>query len=82
MVVKLVKGKYNLSEDVVIDAGLNLPQLLTVGEVSNILNVHVGTLREWTNNGVIRCYRIGPRRDRRFDIADIRRFLKKGGDKE
>lgn len=46
-------------------------ELLTIGEASEILRVHSNTLRRWCERGLIRTYRIGPRRDRRFRAEDI-----------
>jgi len=45
--------------------------MLTVREVSQLLHVHSNTLRRWTEQGIIRAYRIGPRGDRRFRAEDI-----------
>jgi len=45
--------------------------LLTVREVSQILHVHSNTLRRWSDQGIIKAYRIGPRGDRRFKQEDI-----------
>ncbi len=45
--------------------------MLTVREVSQILHVHSNTLRRWSDLGLIRAYRIGPRGDRRFRQEDI-----------
>jgi hypothetical protein len=33
-------------------------------------------VRRWTNNGVLKAYRIGPRGDRRFKQKDIDRLSK------
>jgi excisionase family DNA binding protein len=49
--------------------------MLTTIEVSRLLHVHPNTLRRWSDNGIIRTYRIGPRADRRFRQDDITRFL-------
>lgn len=52
----------------------NITQLggmLTVREVSQLLHVHSNTLRRWSDQGVIKAYRIGPRGDRRFRAEDI-----------
>ena len=49
--------------------------MLTVGDVAQLLNVHVNTVRRWSNQGIIRAYRIGPRADRRFWREDITRLL-------
>jgi excisionase family DNA binding protein len=45
--------------------------MLTVQEVSQLLHVHSNTLRRWTEQGIIKAYRIGPRGDRRFRAEDV-----------
>ena len=49
--------------------------MLTSSELARLLNVHVNTIRRWTNRGVLKAYRIGPRRDRRFHHDDINGFI-------
>ena len=49
--------------------------MLNTTEVSRLLHVHPNTLRRWSNNGIIKTYRIGPRGDRRFRQDDIDRLL-------
>lgn len=49
--------------------------MLTVREVSQILHVHSNTLRRWSDLGLIKTYRIGPRGDRRFKQEDITLML-------
>jgi excisionase family DNA binding protein len=49
--------------------------MLTVREVSQILHVHSNTLRRWSDQGIIKAYRIGPRGDRRFKQEDINLLL-------
>jgi excisionase family DNA binding protein len=49
--------------------------MLTVREVSQILHVHSNTLRRWSDLGLIKAYRIGPRGDRRFRQEDITLML-------
>jgi excisionase family DNA binding protein len=56
------------------DMATNINQIggmLTVREVSQLLHVHSNTLRRWSDQGVIKAYRIGPRGDRRFRAEDI-----------
>ena len=48
-----------------------MSNMLTVKEVSQLLHVHSNTLRRWSDQGVIKAYRIGPRGDRRFRAEDI-----------
>ena len=49
--------------------------MLTTSEVARMLNVHINTVRRWSNQGVLRTYRIGARGDRRFHREDITSFL-------
>jgi excisionase family DNA binding protein len=53
----------------------NISTMLTTSEVAELLNVHINTVRRWSNRGIIRAYRIGPRGDRRFQEQDIVGFL-------
>lgn len=49
--------------------------LLSTGQAAVILNVHVNTIRRWSNEGLIKAYRIGPRGDRRFKRQDVASLL-------
>jgi len=49
--------------------------MLTSSDVARLLNVHINTVRRWSNAGVLPVYRIGPRGDRRFKITDVFNFL-------
>ena len=49
--------------------------LLTVREVARLLHIHSNTVRRWSDQGLIRAYRISHRGDRRFKRGDIARFL-------
>ncbi len=55
------------------------PRMLNVNEVAHLLHVHTNTVRMWSKIGVLKAYRIGKRRDYRFDIADIKTFLHRDG---
>ncbi len=56
--------------------GLNEKRsMLTVREVARLLNAHENTVRRWTDQGILRAYRIGSRGDRRFRRDDINIFL-------
>ena len=50
-------------------------RMLTVTEVAYMLHVHPNTIRLWSKIGVLKAYRIGKRRDYRFNIDDIETFL-------
>ena len=52
-----------------------LNPMLTTSEVARLLNVHINTVRRWSNQGVLKTYRIGSRGDRRFEREDVTNFL-------
>ena len=54
--------------------------MLTISEVARLLNVHINTVRRWSNQGALKSYRIGSRGDRRFRQEDINLFLITGKD--
>ncbi len=49
--------------------------MLTVNDVARLLNVHINTVRRWSNQGILKAYRVGSRGDRRFRQKDITSFL-------
>ena len=49
--------------------------MLTTGEVARLLHLHINTVRKWSNKGIIKAHRSGPRRDRMFSVRDITRHL-------
>ena len=53
----------------------NIDPMLTTSDVARLLNVHINTVRRWSNQGVIKAYRIGSRGDRRFRHEDVSIFL-------
>jgi len=56
--------------------GNELPErFLTVREVADMLHVHTNTARRWSDLGLIKSYRVGPRGDRRFKSEDINTFI-------
>lgn len=50
--------------------------MLTIAEVATLLHAHPNTVRLWSNCGLLKVYRVGPRRDRRFNREDVDTFLK------
>ena len=46
-------------------------KMMTVGEVARLLNVHTNTVRRWSERGILKTYRVGPRRDRKFRRRDV-----------
>ena len=49
--------------------------MLTASELARLLNVHINTVRRWSNRGILKAYRVGPRGDRRFSREDVDNFL-------
>ncbi len=52
-----------------------MEHLLNVKEAAEYLNVSEMTIRRWTNDGSLPCYRVGGRRARRFKVSDLTAFL-------
>lgn len=52
-----------------------LPEYLTIRDVTLLLHVHANTLRNWEKEGLIQVIRIGPRRDRRYHKLVIKSML-------
>jgi len=52
--------------------------MLGTSDVAQILNLHIGTVRRWSDKGILKAYRLGPRGDRRFRWEDVDALLKEG----
>jgi excisionase family DNA binding protein len=57
----------------------DIDPMLTTSEVARILNLHINTIRRWSNQGILKAYRIGSRGDRRFKREDIADFFSNDG---
>ncbi len=55
-------------------------KLLTINEASELLKVSKASLRRWTNSGRLRCYRVGHRSERRFDLDDLLNLIESKDD--
>jgi len=53
----------------------DISPMLTTSDVARLLSVHINTVRRWSNQGILKTYRIGSRGDRRFDQKDVEQFL-------
>lgn len=52
-----------------------LPDILTLQQACDVLNVHPNTLRNWDNEGILKAIRYGKRGDRRYRKEDILKIL-------
>jgi len=52
-----------------------LPEYLTLKEVTSLLKVHENTLRNWDREGRLKAIRIGGRNIRRWKKEDVMNFL-------
>ncbi len=51
---------------------------LSVTRAARFLGVHPNTVRAWSDQGRLRCYRINARGDRRYRLGDLERFINSG----
>ena len=51
-------------------------EILTASGAASLLNVHVNTIRRWSDKGILPVWRIGSRNDRRFKREDINKLVK------
>jgi excisionase family DNA binding protein len=57
------------------DGNPSIDRLITTNEVADLLRVHPNTVRIWSDLGLIKSYRLGPRGDRRFSAKDLNSFI-------
>ena len=76
------RQKLNRQSKVTISSRINeatsrMDTMLTTREVAQLLNLHINTVRRWSNRGILKAYRVGTRGDRRFRQQVIDSFLSK-----
>lgn len=49
--------------------------MLKTSDLARLLGIHPNTVRRWSNQGLLKSYRIGPRGDRRYRREDVDDFL-------
>ena len=54
-----------------------MEKLLKLREAAEILSVHPNTLRLWDRKGILVTVRIGEKKNRRYQLEDIKKFIKK-----
>lgn len=59
------------------DSGTNIPELLTLQQACEILQVHPNTLRAWDKKGILVAIRIGEKKIRRYRKEDILKLINK-----
>jgi len=59
----------------------NMPDLLAIGQVSEIFGIHQDTLRNWEKDGILVPLRVGKRKDRKYRPQDIEIIMEKMGSK-
>lgn len=52
--------------------------MLTTSDVAQLLGLHSNTVRRWSEQGLLKSYRVGPRGDRRFRREEIDALLQEG----
>jgi excisionase family DNA binding protein len=55
------------------------PILLTINEAAYFLSASKTILRRWTNQEILKCYRIGNRGERRFTQSNLIEFIENRG---
>ncbi len=52
-----------------------MERLLNIKEAAEYLNVSDMTVRRWTNQGKLKCFRVGGKHERRFKIQDLHAYI-------
>jgi len=54
---------------------VQLETMVTVRQVADFLHVSISTVRRWSDSGMLKSYRVGPRGDRRYRLNDVLSFV-------
>ena len=54
---------------------VQLETMVTVRQVADFLHVSISTVRRWSDSGILKSYRVGPRGDRRYLRDDVLSFV-------
>ena len=49
--------------------------LLNTKEAARFLRVSEASIRRWSDSGLLPARRVGPRRERRFEVSELEHFL-------
>jgi excisionase family DNA binding protein len=50
---------------------------MSISGAAAILGLHPNTIRRWADEGLIPCFRLGPRQDRRFEQQSVMEIMNK-----
>lgn len=53
----------------------NIPELLTMKQVCELLKCHPNTLRQWDKKGILKAVRFGIKKIRRYKKEDISKLI-------
>jgi len=54
---------------------VQLGTMVTIRQVADFLHVSISTVRRWSDSGILKSYRVGPRGDRRYRLDDVLSFV-------
>ena len=54
---------------------LQVPELLTMKEVCELLKCHPNTLRQWDKKGILKAVRFGVKKIRRYKKEDVIKLI-------
>jgi transposase len=67
----------NMSAAVISASKKSQTSPMSISGVAAILGVHPNTVRRWSDEGLVPCFRLGPRHDRRFEPQSVMEIMHK-----